>query len=422
MHAELSFLNGPLRGQSVAIKIAQRFVLGRGIDVSLQVPDPGVSRQHAVVELETNGWMFVTDLGSSNGTFVGGKKIPPNVRTRVPQGQSFSLGENEVSLDLRGIEPDEAREAKRTKRLDAPLLPAEEFEMIGQIGRGASGRVYAVRQKMFDRTVAAKVLREQPALGEEDRLRFVREGRLASRIRSPYVVEVYDIRLSYGRIVLLMEFVDGPSLLDRLQSGPITVPQVLRIGQQVAQGLAAAHEAGVIHRDVKPGNILLSPQGVAKVSDFGIAKDLSGAPGGSLTKLGEGLGTLAYVSPEQALEAKRVDTRTDVYGLGATLYHALAGVPPFTPSSARVLIEIMHTPAPSLTAKRPDVPKPVADLVHRMLAKEPDQRPATAVEVAHELAALCTALYSDGGELSGTDTDSGTIHPDTDPYWDTERR
>ncbi|MEZ6187764.1 MAG: FHA domain-containing serine/threonine-protein kinase [Planctomycetota bacterium] len=416
MHAQLSFLNGPLRGQQVAVKIAQRFVLGRGLDVSLQIPDPGVSRQHAIVELETSGWVFVTDLGSSNGTFIGGKQIPPNVRTRVPVGESVCLGQNEINLDLQGVDPASTQEAHRTARLDAPLLPAEEFELIGQIGRGATGRVYAVRQKMFDRTVAAKVLRQQPALGDEDRQRFVREGQLASRIRSPHVVEVFDIRLSYGRVVLIMELVDGPSLLDRLQSGPIEVPEVLRIGEQVALGLAAAHEAGVIHRDVKPANILLSPQGVAKVSDFGIAKDLKQSAE-SLTRLGEGLGTLAYVSPEQALEAKKVDTRTDIYGLGATLYHALAGAPPFTPTSARVLIEIMHSPAPPLRTKRPGVPAPVAELIERMLSKEPEDRPASAMEVAHELAALRNALYSSAGIPESAQTSEDTIDDsDTDPF------
>jgi serine/threonine protein kinase len=393
VQADLTITTGRMSGRRFVLRVAQRFLLGRGQDVSIYVDDEKVSRRHALLELTPRGQVLLTDLGSRNGTFLNGRPVPPQRPLQVNSGETVELGTHSIRVDVSGLDPKARKERARTQRLDEPLLPREEFEVLGEIGRGANGIVYAVHQKLLDRRVAIKVLREDMGpQDEETRERFLREGRVCTRIHSPFVAEVYDVRITRGRVYLVMELVNGPSARDRLSGGPFPVPEALKIAEDVAHGLAAAHQAGVIHRDVKPGNILLSEQGTAKVTDFGIAKDLDGQ---TLTAAGEGLGTLAYVSPEQATEAKDVDPRTDVYSLGATLYHMLAGEPPFLPSSAKVLMQILDEPAPPLESHRPDCPRDVVELVHRLLEKHPADRPPTVELAARQLAALRRKHFPD---------------------------
>jgi serine/threonine protein kinase len=403
VQAELTIETGRNAGQRYVIRLAQKFVLGRGHDVSIHLEDDRVSRRHAQVELRAEG-VFVTDLGSRNGTYMEGERLPPRQARLLDAGARVELGAHRLRLEITGVDPRTRKERARTQRLDEPVLPREEFEILGEIGRGATGRVYAADQRLLGRTVAIKVLRNEIDVDEEGRERFLREGKLACRIESPYIIEVYDIRLAYGRVYLVMELVNGASVKDRLSGGALAIPEALRIGEDVSNALVAAHRVGVIHRDIKPANILLSPKGIAKLGDFGIAKDLEALE--SLTATGEGLGTLAYVSPEQATEAKTVDHRTDLYSLGATLYHMLAGRPPFLPRNARVLLDILDKPPPQLRELRPDCPPEVAAFVHKMLEKDPTRRPKAASEVAQRLFQLRSEhypKYKHWGDLSDTE-------------------
>ncbi len=401
MFARLTVEAGRELGREWIVRLGQTFVVGRAPDVAISVDDERISRRHAAVELRPEG-LFVTDLGSRNGTFHDGRRLAPRTPTLAALGDSIELGAHRLRVDLGGIDDKAKRERARTQRLDEPLLPREEFEVLGEIGRGATGRVYAARQHLLGRLVAVKVLRTDLDVDEQGQERFLREGRVCCKIESPYVLEVHDVRLSFGRAYLVMELVNGPSAKDRVTSGPLPIYEVLKIGEHVARGLDAAHRVGVVHRDVKPANILLDPRGTAKLADFGIAKELDSVE--SLTSTGEGLGTLAYVSPEQATEAKLVGPATDIYGLGATLYHLLAGRPPFIPSSPRVLLEICRDPAPPLLGYRPDCPPELAALVHRALEKEPARRPGSALEVAEALLALRRRLHPEatrGAEETG---------------------
>jgi serine/threonine protein kinase len=382
MHAELTVEAGRDVGRVFVVRLGQTFVIGRGGDVAITVDDERVSRRHASVELRPDG-LFVADLGSRNGTFLLGRPLEANKPTPTAPGDVLELGAHRLRLDILGLDEKSRRERQRTQRLDEPLLPKEEFEILGEIGRGATGRVYAARQKLLDRMVAVKVLRSDLGDDEEGQRRFLREARVCCKIDSPFVVQVHDVRVVFGRVYLIMELVNGPSAKDRLSCGALPIAEVVRIGLDVANAVQAAHKVGVVHRDIKPANILLTPDGPAKLSDFGIAKELESVE--SLTSTGEGLGTLAYVSPEQATEAKSVTSQTDIYGLGATLYHLAAGRPPFLPTSAKVLLEIIDKPPQAVTTFRPDCPPDLAQLIHHMLEKDPEKRPAGAGAVSERL-------------------------------------
>jgi serine/threonine protein kinase len=391
MQVEVTVRQGREFGRRYVIRIGQRFVLGRGRDVTVRVQDEKVSRRHVALELSPDG-LQVTDLGSRNGSFLDGRQLKPHEARVAHADDVLQIGDHVFQLALTGVDDRTKRERARTRRLDEPLLPRDEFEILGEIGRGATGRVYAAHQKLLGRNVAIKVLRHDIDPDDESRARFMREGRVCVKVDSPFVVDVHDVRLADGRVYLIMELINGLSVKDRLFGGPMGIPEAIQIGEEVALGLAAAHNVGIIHRDIKPANILLTPEGRAKLGDFGIAKELDALE--SLTATGEGLGTLAYVSPEQATEAKEVDFKTDIYSLGATLYHMIAGRPPFLPSSAKVLLEILDEPAPSILIHRPDCPRPIAEAIAGMLAKDPLQRvPEQAPAVASLLRSLRRELY-----------------------------
>jgi serine/threonine protein kinase len=379
---------GRLAGRQFVIRMGQRFILGRSHQASVRLDDDKVSRHHVSLELTPQG-LVVTDLGSRNGTILGETQLGANEPQLSDLEDKLRLGDHVFHIMLQGIDDSTRRERARTRRLDEPLLPREEFEILGEIGRGATGRVYAARQKLLKRNVAVKVLKTE--CDDETRERFVREGSIMVKINSPYVVEVYDVRLVGDRIYLVMELVNGVSAKDRLYGGSMSVPEALKIGEDVARGLIAAHAVGVVHRDVKPANILLTSEGSAKLSDFGIAKELDSME--SLTSTGEGLGTLAYVSPEQAQEAKAVTHKTDLYSLGATIYHLIGGRPPFIPSSAKVLLAILDQAPPSLQTLSQDLPPGVVYLVHHMLEKAAEDRPPSAEYVAGELKRLREENY-----------------------------
>ena len=366
--------------RAYVLNVGFSYIVGRGREATIRVDDERVSRKHVTVTLHPHGFE-IEEMGSRNGTLCGGTPLAPHERRPLGAHGLLELGDAKIRMELEGDEPD-----PKTKKIDSALADlGEDYEVRGEVGQGASGRVFVARQKLLDRAVAVKSLKPQFAAGSRERERFLREGKLAARVKSPYVVEVFDVRVVNDRAYIIMELVQGPSARERLTQGPITLPDVLQIGEDVARALAAAADVGIVHRDVKPGNILLAPEGIAKLTDFGIAKEMDSSTIHQLTAAGDGLGTLAYVSPEQATDARMVDHRSDLYSLGATLFHLLGARPPFIPSNARVLLDILDKPAPPLSAYRPDAPPDIARLVDALLRKNPAERPQTAHEVAHAI-------------------------------------
>ena len=244
--------------------------------------------------------------------------------------------------------------------------------------------------------VAIKALLQAPAKGDavERRARFTREAAVCATLAHPNVVPVVDhgIDEALGLPFLVMPLLDGEDLAAMLDRVGMLEPDVaIALAVQACEGLAAAHARGVVHRDVKPSNLFLQSRTdtdriTVMVSDFGLAKSLDQAPGspGALTGTGRFMGTPQYVSPEQAVSAKHVDLRTDVYGLAMSLYHALAGKPAFAhvPSFMGLVLELTAREAPHIQAAAPWVPAPVARIVHAALLKDPATRCPSAGELA----------------------------------------
>jgi ferredoxin/tRNA A-37 threonylcarbamoyl transferase component Bud32 len=250
--------------------------------------------------------------------------------------------------------------------------------LLEKIGQGATGTVYRAMHKTLNIAVAVKVLQFDDS--ESDRHRYTKfqsEARLLAQLNHPNIVRVWDFEADPFAPYLVLEHIEGLSLDELIrQSGRLQVDRAVPIIEQVAQALAAAWQLGVVHRDVKPANILLARDGTAKLADLGLALIVENEPNGSSKEAGPGLaGTVAYMSPEQAARADSVDHRSDIYALGATFYHAITGRFPF---SGRTRIELLykHANEPARPPQEivPDLPAAVSAVILRMLAKKPENR------------------------------------------------
>jgi serine/threonine protein kinase len=421
VHADLT-LGGPDGDRKITIRPGQRYLVGRGSDAVVRLAqDPQVSRHHVALELRTDG-LHVTDLGSSNGTRLELLQLTPQQPVLARTGDQIQVGAHTIRVELSGFDAEALTLSHQHRLIDQPLLPADELTLLEPIGQGGMGRVWAAWHKPSGRRVAIKVLHAEVDWESEAGQRFLREGSLCKRVRSPHVVELYDMRRSGRSVYLVMELVDGPSAFDHLNAvGPLPIPEALTIGEHVARALDVAARVGVIHRDVKPQNILLTHAGVAKLGDFGLAKDLADD---SLTHTGALLGSLSYAAPEQVEDAKHVTRRTDVYGLGATLYHLITGQPPLSPVGRNLIATVRRileqTPAPA-RALRPDCPQDVERLLARMLEKDPTRRPPHPAQIAARLLTLRRRHYPDyehveaEGSPTGTWTDLVAADPSPPP-------
>jgi eukaryotic-like serine/threonine-protein kinase len=265
---------------------------------------------------------------------------------------------------------------------------ADRYVLDELVAQGGMGAVWRGRDLRLDRPVAVKVMAGDALIDPSAVERFDREARIVARLTHPNIVAVYDFGSDGADSYLVMELVEGRSVADLIAVGPLSVAQALTIAAQTCDGLAAAHAAGVVHRDVKPANLIVTPAGVVKVCDFGIAL-LQHAVGQSrLTGSAVALGSTRYMAPEQVLD-QPVDERVDLYGLGCTIYAMLTGSPPFPGDNPIAVVEQHVTQAPpDVRSRRPEVPADLAALVNRLLAKAPADRPADARAVAARLAAM----------------------------------
>jgi serine/threonine-protein kinase len=260
---------------------------------------------------------------------------------------------------------------------------AGRYELEKILGRGASGVVYRGRDQLLGREVAIKLLHADLTGNREASARFQQEARLAARVQHPNAVAVFDVGVHDGQPFIVMECVAGETLSNRIAASPLTIDEVRAIGAQLLGALEAAHKQGVIHRDVKPSNLLMTPSGSVKVADFGIA---TAADRTALTSIGSVVGTLAYLAPER-LEGALATERSDLYSVGVVLYEALTGTKPFAGDTPAALLSSITTdPAIPITEHRPDVPDAVAATIMRAIERDPAARYATAAEMAQALA------------------------------------
>lgn len=410
-------------------------VLGRSPECDLGIPDASVSRRHCTVTV-VDGAVEVTDLGAAHGVQRRGRKV---AQARLRVGDTVRLGGAELAIDGWLADDVVADDPERTAALattgvaalaagdaaarparaaapaalapaaDAPAtgsaaaaatdgapaatgsataggtgadLPAGSllggYRIRARLGAGGYADVYRAEQVQLGREVALKVLRAAAADAPTDALpSFLREARAAAALSDPRLVQVFDLGEADGRWYLSMELVRGGTLAEALRrDGPAPWRALLPILRDVAGALQVAHRAGLVHRDVKPANILLTGDGRAKLADLGLVRDIGG--------LGDRLGTAAYMAPEQ-LAAAPIDRRVDVYALGCTAYHVLSGQPPFG-GTTKDILRRKRTEAPPPFDPGLGVPAAVDHFVReRLLATAPAARPADADEVLAEL-------------------------------------
>jgi serine/threonine protein kinase len=269
--------------------------------------------------------------------------------------------------------------------MSVQALAGGRYRIEDVLGRGGMASVYLARDAELERPVAVKVLAEhladQPAFHD----RFLREARLAAQLSHPNVVQVFDVGEEEGSPFIVMEYVEGSTLADELKGRRRLDPdEVVDLALQICGGLEHAHAAGLVHRDIKPHNLLLRPDGTVKIADFGIAR---AAETTRLTQMGSVLGTAAYLSPEQAL-GEEVTGAADLYSLGCVLYELLTGRTPYVfETLPELVVKHREEVIPPVRELRPDVPERLESAVMHALARNPDYRPESAAALAEELAA-----------------------------------
>ena len=287
------------------------------------------------------------------------------------------------------------------------------YKIVESIGAGGMGEVYKANDSRLDRTVAIKVLPSHLSANADLKERFEREARAVSSLNHPHICTLYDVGHQDGVDFLVMEYLEGETLADRLKKGPLDLEEALRYAVQIADALYQAHRHGVVHRDLKPGNIMLTASG-AKLLDFGLATRLrqgfgeagrdrqgfgeAGADQSSLlteqrplTEQGTILGTFQYMAPEQ-LEGQDADARTDVFSFGSTLYEMLTGQKAFEgKSQASLIAAILKHDPPSIASLQPMSPPALDRVVRQCLAKDPEERWQTAGDLRRELEWLADA-------------------------------
>src|SRR5581483_5591068 len=264
------------------------------------------------------------------------------------------------------------------------------------VGTGGMSSVYRAYDRVLERHVALKLLHQHYSTDDEYVQRFLREARTVAVLSHPNIVTVIDRGDHDGRQFIVFEYVAGENLKRLIErNGPAPVERALELSIQIARGVGAAHERGLVHRDVKPQNVLLNGDGQAKVTDFGIAREIDVKRG--MTQTGTVLGTSDYISPEQA-QGRTVGEATDVYSLGVVLYELLTGELPCSGDNVvAVAMAHINVPPPSVLEKRPDVPVRVAAAVDRALAKDPADRWPTMADFCREHDACLQELRT-GGE------------------------
>ena len=372
--AKLRVVDGPMTGTEFTLDGAHA-VAGRHINCDLPIPDPRVSRNHAEFIPTIDGHYTIMDLGSANGTTMNGISLPPRTPRQLSAGDEIRMGQNTYRyFSGDALIPD----------IEIPGFILEDI-----LAEGGMGSICKVRQIDTNQMVAIKILHPEYARRQEFVNRFIQEARAAGRLSHPNIVKVFNVgKTANGRYYFTMELVKGSTLTQRIPS--LDRKSALTMFMDIADALDYAHKRGIVHRDIKPDNILIGDNGEAKLTDLGIAvldaKDMQHS--GQRV-----LGTPHYMSPEQA-SGKPMTCLTDIYSLGATFYHVLSGNPLFdAPSPEQVMIKhVRERPVP-LLGLASDIPEHLADIVDRCLEKDPAKRFPSAAALRDALADALAKQY-----------------------------
>src|SRR5262245_1566221 len=344
-------------------------------------------------------WDGVSKSGSPISRWTMLRPWASSVRARTRTSKAVSVPRRAILCDslIGGMPPGSpyhrARPACRRKRGPATKRIGK-FEVLDVLGSGGMGTVYKARDPILDRPVALKTVSAQLLASEDARVRFQREARAAARLQHPNIVTVFELGEADGTVFIAMELLPGVDLVEAMVPPErLPLPEKLRTIVQVCRGLDFAHKRGVIHRDVKPANIRLLPDGLVKLVDFGIAR----MGDSTVTQTGVVLGTPSYLAPE-VLSTDRIDYRADMWSVGVILHELITGKRPFQgPTFAALAYKIVHEPLPPIDAAALNLPEGLAEVVARCLAKEPAQR-------YPDLAEMAVALERVLGVTPGQDT------------------
>ncbi len=395
-------------GRGRRVELLEELVLGRAVDGEGRLSDdPEVSRRHARVTRASSGPPVVEDLGSANGTFVNGERVTePRV---LGAGDSLRVGTTTLELSRVDRAPP-APAAAPPPAVAAPAAPAEHVAprvpagavlQMGSvfagcrvqevIGHGDMGVLYRADELALQRPVALKLILPEYSDDERFRERFRRESKITAAIAHPNVIPVFDAGEQDGLLYIMMRLVDGTDLRALIAAdGPLEPVRAARIARQVGAALDAAHARGMLHRDVKPSNVLLARRDHVYLTDFGLAKRTDSPE--RLTRHGTVVARAGYVAPEQVLN-QPVDARADVYALACLLFEALTGEPPFARyRGGPEALAHVDAPRPSPLALRPDLPREFDDVVRRGMATDPNERYSSAGELGQAALAASGAV------------------------------
>ncbi len=307
--------------------------------------------------------------------------VPPTVMLGPQEDESFSAAETRIP----SAAPPRGRHAAPASSHKTPWVPG--YEILRELGKGGMGVVYLARQLDLNRLVALKMIRSGAHAAAEELQRFLTEAEVIARLRHPHIIHIYQVGEHDGLPYCALEFAEGGSLHQKLNGVPMPAGPAAELMEVLAGAVHAAHEHGIVHRDLKPANILLTKDGTPKVTDFGLAKDISEEAGPSQTRTGTIMGTPSYMAPEQAQgKARDVGPSADVYALGAVLYDVLTGWPPFQGETALDTLQLVLSKEPvPPTQLQPRVPRDLETICLKCLEKEPHRRYATAQDLADDL-------------------------------------
>jgi serine/threonine-protein kinase len=372
----LEVIAGPHQGARFEFDRHDTFLVGRAPTAHLQLLDDAYfSRHHLLLEFNPPR-CYLRDLGSSNGTCVNGRKVADCF---LRDGDIISGGKTRIRFSLVGAAPAPPPEAPAAGKDPAvPSVPG--YEVLRSLGRGGMGAVYLARRPADGELCAVKLILPEAAADERALQRFLREVRVLSKLEHPRIVRFREMGLAEGQFFFAMDYVETIDVPERLARFPEAgrARVVCALACQVLEGLNYAHAQGFIHRDIKPANILVSEREhrwYARLADFGLAKNFENAGLSGMTHDGHLVGTLPFMAPEQIISARDARPAVDIYAVGATLYHLLAGRFPhdFGKRKDRLAVILEDTPVP-LAQVCPAAPAGLAEVVHRALAKDPNGR------------------------------------------------